>query len=65
MVFLPEIVNSGLELDNNASRSALASIGEVSRSWEEAPSKAIFSAIADSITPGRDTLSSERMSRRS
>ena len=59
------MVSSGLALESSESINALASIGEDRGSQEDAPSNAIFSAMADSITPGKETLSSARIRRRS
>ena len=65
MILFPLPVSSALLLEIRASRRCLASIGEVSAAPENAPMRAIFSAIADSMTPGSDELSSERISSRS
>ena len=65
MILLPLPVSSGLLLESRVSSRCRASIGEASGSQLDAPSRAIFSAIAASITPGSDELSSERISSRS
>ena len=65
MILFPLPVSSALLLEIRASRRCLASIGELSAAPEDAPMRAIFSAIADSMTPGSDELSSERISSRS